>query len=622
MNNPRQPRKSIFGICGRVAGAALSLALLLTAVLATTMAHAQMYSFPGAPNGANPWASLVRDKQGNVYGTTEGGGINGGCGGSCGLGTVFKLDANGEETALYAFTGGGDGGVPEAGLVLDARGNLYGTTVNGGASGNGVVFKVEPSGKESVLHSFTGGADGAAPQAGLLLDDEGNLYGTAPGGGSGSGTVFKLDANGNETVLHSFTGAPDGAGPVASLVRDKQGNLYGTTLGGGTFGRGTVFKLDPTGNETVLYSFTGGADGGSPYAGLVRDDHGNLYGTTFYGGNPACDSVNSWNGCGTVYKIGTTGQETVLHSFTGLVASTTGDGANPYGGLVRDEQGNLFGTTFLGGNSNCGVYSLPGCGTVFMVDTMGEEVVLYAFPGGTNGLNPAAGLMRDEQGGMYGSTYVGGNLSACYPVGCGTLFYIQVSPSTTTLSSSSNPTLQGVGVTFYAEVTSSSGPPPDGETVTFMTGGTVLGTGTTYGGTAMLFSDSLPTGASEITAVYGGDANRSGSTSKKLRQVVKKVATTTTLSSMPNPSISGQTVFLMAVVSAGFEGPADGGTVTFMTGQTVLGTAPFAPPYATISVTLVKVGITPIWAVYGDSPYYANSTSNVVKQVVEKAGNQ
>jgi hypothetical protein len=155
-----------------------------------------------------------------------------------------------------------------------------------------------------------------------------------------------------------------------------------------------------------------------------------------------------------------------------------------------------------------------------------------------------------------------------------------------------------------------------------MTGGTVLGTGTTYGGTAMLFSDSLPTGASEITAVYGGDANRSGSTSKKLRQVVKKVATTTTLSSMPNPSISGQTVFLMAVVSAGFEGPADGGTVTFMTGQTVLGTAPFAPPYATISVTLVKVGITPIWAVYGDSPYYANSTSNVVKQVVEKAGNQ
>ena len=205
----------------------------------------------------------------------------------------------------------------------------------------GTVFKVDATGKETVLYSFTGtGEDGANPYGGLLRDTQDNLYGTTYQGGglSNKGTVFKLDTTGKETVLHSFTDDPDGALPEAGLVQDTQGNLYGTTLHGGSEGAGTVFKLDTTGKETVLYSFgSAGEDGTFPQAGLVLDTQGNLYGTTFTGGT---------SGNGTVFKVDQTGKETVLYSFTG----TNGDGSEPYyAGVVRDAQSNLYGTTVNGG---------------------------------------------------------------------------------------------------------------------------------------------------------------------------------------------------------------------------------------------------------------------------------
>jgi len=183
MNKRMHRRNWMLGMRGRVAAVGMAIMFVVT-IPATRTAQAQLYSFTGAPNGAQPWAGLVRDEQGNLYGTTAGGGINGGLGGgTAGLGTVFKLDTTtGEETVLYAFTGGGDGGVPEAALVRDARGNLYGTTQYGGASENGTVFKVDRSGQETVLHSFTGGADGAYPEGVLVLDAQGNVYGTASGG--------------------------------------------------------------------------------------------------------------------------------------------------------------------------------------------------------------------------------------------------------------------------------------------------------------------------------------------------------------------------------------------------------------------------------------------------------
>jgi uncharacterized repeat protein (TIGR03803 family) len=172
------------------------------------------------------------------------------------------------------------------GLIRDSAGNLYGTTNGGGASGAGVVFQIDPSGNETVLYNFTGGADGGFPFGGLIRDSAGNLYGTTNGGGaSGAGVVFKVDRAGNETMLYSFTGGPDGGYPLwVVLARDSAGNLYGTTSGGGASGNGVVFKLDPSGNETVLHSFTGGADGSSPFAGVVLGSNGNLYGTTPFGG--------------------------------------------------------------------------------------------------------------------------------------------------------------------------------------------------------------------------------------------------------------------------------------------------------------------------------------------------
>jgi len=320
-----------------------------------------LYSFTGGADGNQPYASLIRDAEGNLYGTTYWGGTTTACNGGTGCGVVFKLDTSGNETVLHAFTGnGGDGANPYDGLVQDAKGNLYGTTVSGGLSsacsgGCGVVFAVNTAGKERVLHSFGGGTDGVAPYAGLVLDAKGNLYGTTQyGGNSGAGTVFMLDQTRKERVLYSFSGGTDGRLPLLGyLVRDAYGNLYGTTQFGGTYGAGTVFKLDNAHTETVLYSFSGGTDGAYPYAGLVRDAAGNLYGTTNQGGA---------SGYGTVFKVDKTGKETLLHTFTG----TGGDGAYPYDDLVRSANGNLYGTTFSGGaNANvCGEY---GCGIVFML---------------------------------------------------------------------------------------------------------------------------------------------------------------------------------------------------------------------------------------------------------------
>jgi uncharacterized repeat protein (TIGR03803 family) len=235
-------------------------------------------------------------------------------------------------TVLHSFKGGTDGESPYGGVVRDTAGNLYGTTAQGGAFSNGTVFKLDTTGKETVLYSFTGGADGAIPLAGLIRDAAGNLYGTTEVGGDltcnsgiGCGTVFKLHTTGKETVLHSFTGNPDGASPFAGVIRDAAGNLYGTTPKGGALNSGTVFKLDTTGKETVLYSFAGGADGSYPDAAVIRDAAGNLYGNTFFGG--------TYN-FGTVFKLDSTGKETVLYRFRKPT-----NGLYPVG-VIQDKAGN------------------------------------------------------------------------------------------------------------------------------------------------------------------------------------------------------------------------------------------------------------------------------------------
>jgi uncharacterized repeat protein (TIGR03803 family) len=249
-----------------------------------------LYNFTGGTDGGSPLAGLISDAAANLYGTTEYGGDLS-CNSRNGCGTVFKVTASAKETVLYSFTGGTNGSFPAAGLVADATGNLYGTTTSGGdlscdpGYGCGTVFKLDRAGTETVLYSFTGGTDGQVPSAGLVRDPAGDLFGTTLYGGAyGYGTVFGVGESGTETVLHSFAGGADGAYPAAGLVMDAAGNLYGTTEQGGTRSSGTVFEVSPSGTETVLHSFNGQSGGTSPQSKLFRDSAGNLYGTTQAGG--------------------------------------------------------------------------------------------------------------------------------------------------------------------------------------------------------------------------------------------------------------------------------------------------------------------------------------------------
>jgi len=298
-------------------------------------------------------------------------------------GNGFRVD--------YTFNNA-NGSAPTAALIQDAAGNLYGTTSAGGY-GFGVVFKLDTADHQTVLHAFQG-PDGATPHGALVLDGAGNLYGTtSDGGDSGMGTVFKINSRGVETVLHSFTGYPDGAHPYAGLVMDSSGNLYGTSENGGTYGSGTVFEIDTIGIESVLHSFEGGSiDGADPKARLILDPDGNLYGTTFAGGS---------GGYGTVFKIDTTNTETILYNFTGRY-----DGGNPFGGVTRDANGVLYGTT-----ETTGLPRVPrpyGCckGNVYKLKG-NTETVLYAFSGGNDGGIPASDLVL-YNGVLYGTTLSGG----------------------------------------------------------------------------------------------------------------------------------------------------------------------------------------------------------------------
>jgi uncharacterized repeat protein (TIGR03803 family) len=260
-----------YGKC--ILGCGLAMALLAPLDSAAAKGKEKvLYSFCSQTHcfdGQAPRAGLITDKKGNFYGTTY-------YGGSYNYGAIFKLAPKGTETALYSFEDGSDGYFPVAGLIMDSAGNLYGTTEDGGTgcvttNGCGTVFKLAPNGTETVLYAFTNGSDGGYPEAGLIMDKEGNLYGTTDDGGANAyGTVFKVAPDGTETVLHSFTGS-DGANPVAGLIMDKKGNFYGTTAVGGTYGYGTVFKLAPNGTETVLYAFTNGSDGGYPENGVIMD---------------------------------------------------------------------------------------------------------------------------------------------------------------------------------------------------------------------------------------------------------------------------------------------------------------------------------------------------------------
>ena len=386
----------------------LALALAHLAWAAGTLNVMQSFGGSNSREGNDLYAGVIIDASGNLYGASE-------SGGTYNAGVVYELSPSiggWTETVLYNFKGGaGDGANPHATLMFDSAGNIYGTTVSGGLNttkcrgGCGTVFMLAAAShwQETVLYRFTGGADGAVPYPGVVMDPAGNLYGaTNEGGAANAGVVYKLSPGGSgwqQTLLHTFQGKPDGSAPFGTPALDAAGNLYGTTNAGGSHNEGSVYMLalqsDGSFTAQTLHNFSGGADGVNPLAGVVLDPHGNIYGTTGYGG-----SAN----CGIAFELTPTGsgtwKERLLHTFLGIGAQ---DGENP-NGLTFGAHGNLYGTT-LGG----GVYN-PG--TIFELTRTSsgpwQETVLYSFTGGLDGAYPSVGVTLDSAGNIYGTTVWGG----------------------------------------------------------------------------------------------------------------------------------------------------------------------------------------------------------------------
>jgi uncharacterized repeat protein (TIGR03803 family) len=369
--------------------------VLALAAVAIPQAQGQTFSvvhnFTGGSDGGNPLNGFTLDASGNIYGTAS-------AGGASNYGVVFKVNTSGVETVLHSFSGGMDGANPDGFLVRDKAGNFYGTTTGGGAFGAGTVFGITATGKEAVLYSFAGGADGADPEAGLALDAAGNLYGTTIAGGLGNGTVFKLThpksgTKWTEQVLYGFGTGEDGTIPVAGVTLDAAGNVYGTASAGGAYGYGTIFELTPSGStwtETILHNFEDGDDGGVPYAGLIADKAGNFYGAATEGGT---------GGGGAVFKLTPSGGSwtfTVLYSQPGWGISGS------FRNLIMDGAGNLYGTTHCDGANDAGtVYKLtPASGSWTYTS-------LYVFTGGSDGLYSFSNLVF-RQGKLYGTTNQGG----------------------------------------------------------------------------------------------------------------------------------------------------------------------------------------------------------------------
>jgi len=678
MKNTPQHRSWISRMRRPAASAALALAaVLMPAVIITQSAQAQtftaLFSFDNT-DGSNPNAALLQGTDGNLYGTTVGGGANA-------YGTVFKITTNGTLTTLYSFcsqTGCTDGAEPYAALIQATDGNFYGTTVNGGAYADGTVFQITPSGTLTTLYSFCSQsdcADGEEPYGALIQATDGNLYGTTYLGGANShGTIFKITLTGTLTTLHSFcaqTGCADGGYTQAGLVEGSDGNFYGTTINGGTEGPeyGTVFKITPSGTLTTLYSFcsTGGLCESQPYAALIQATDGNFYGTTT--GGSSAD--------GSVFKITSGGTLTTLSIFTGGT-----DGSQPYAGLVQATDGNLYGTTYSAGAN--------GDGTVFEITTGGTLTSLYSFCSKsdcTDGEYPYAGILQDTNGSFYGTTLNGGakgygtvfslsvglgpfvethpaagavgttvnilgtNLTGATSVSfngtaanftvvsgslitatvaagassgfvtvtasSGTLtsnlpFVITVATTSTSVVSSLNPSIFGQSVTLTATVSSPSGTPTG--KVTFMNGSATLHTVTLKDSVASFTTTTLGAGTKSLTAVYQGSVSFAGSTSPVLSQVVNKATSTVTLTSSQNPSTLGESVTFTATVAPEFSGTPKG-KVTFKEGSTVLDAVTLTDGVATFTTSSLTSGKHKIMAKYGGSTDFAASSAALTQTV-------
>ena len=391
---------------------AVIFALALTAWASTEKV---LWNFKGGSDGSEPWSNyFISDAKGNLYAATA-------AGGTYSAGTVFMLSPAGKETVLYEFKGSnGDGSAPHGRLAFDADGEIYGTTQGGGTNGTGTVYRLSPKSgggwTEKVIYNFSAtGADGTAPSAGMTIAADGTMYSTTPDGGAfGAGTVFSLKKTSKgwkQTVIQNLNGSSNGGFPYEGLMMDTAGNLYGAAPTGGTSGQGVIYRLSLTKKgwvDTVLHSFTGqnGDGAGLYWIDLISDKSGNIYGATSFGGT---------NGTGTVWELvysetKKTYSESILYEFG---ASGSGDGNNPYGGLAMDSKGNLYGTTLYGGPSNIGTfYKLTKQGKTW------KETILHSFVAANDGNEPTGNPYIDATGRLYGMTQTGGksNLGIVYRI--------------------------------------------------------------------------------------------------------------------------------------------------------------------------------------------------------------
>lgn len=551
--------------CAGVAALAFTLGAL--AASAQTYTFSVVYPFTGSGStAANPIAAPVVDAAGNIFGV-------GNTGTTYGLGTVYelqKVSGGYHQITLHTFTQNyGDASQPLGPLVMDGAGNLYGTSSQGGTVGCGTVFKLTNSGGSyswSVIHSFTSSPDGCSPTGALSVDASGNVYGTTEQGGTGApyvGTVFELKPQGNGSynvvVLHSFQGGSDGVSPEGGVILDSNGNLFGTTSGlsgnpapsGGEsyVSPGTVFELQAEGGGSfafsTLYTFTGGSDGSNPTAAPTLDQNGNLLGTTWgeNGGNGSVYELVKASGYG----------EVTLHAFTGH-----SDGARAWGPVTLDALGNVFGATVFGGAADAGtIFELVNPGGTYL------ETILYSFTTSAVQITPYSGVSVDSSGNLWGTSF--GNQNS------GSVWELQASFGTVTqLTASANPIFPGDTVTFTAAVTPSPATVAVSGTVTFRAGSAQLGTVTIANGSASISvpATALPIGTTTITAQFSPDSPALGSSGGTTLETVNSNSNVA-LTSGSNTFNGDQIVNGGLTASGGFFGTLNGNAATATTAMTL-----------------------------------------------------
>jgi uncharacterized repeat protein (TIGR03803 family) len=587
-----------------------------------------LHTFTNTPDGSLPQGGLVADKSGNLYGATQ-------FGGSYGVGSIFELtpDGSGGYTynLIYSLTGGVEGSFPSS-LTIDQKGNLYCTTLLGGAnppSYYGTVFELSPDqyGNWTVsnYYDFTATTDGEKPETHVIVDSEGNVYGTTwySYSGSGAGTVFELQLVNNqwfEKTLYTFN---DQNGPLYAtsvLLVDSKGNLYCAAKGGGEYGQGAVFKLHNAGRKgwklTILHSFAGGAEDGMwPEGDLVFDQAGNIYGTA------ASGLSASENGYGGVFKLTPSKKITWLYNFTG-----GDDGGNPVSGVVFDKAGSLYGVTANGTNPSC--YYDAYCGVVFQLTpstnkgkTVWTRNSLFSFAAGSDGSYALGPLLLDDTGNIFGVAEYGG---AAYGVnGYGVVFELTPDPAngastTTKLASSPNSSNTGQTVTVSFVVATTGKNTPTGDvTVNGNPGEACTGKLTRGSGSCQIAFNIA--GSRTLIATYVGDANNDGSQSAAVTQTVLNSTTSTITGNSPNPSKVGQSVVVNFAVAApqatGSNGPTGNVTVTASTGESCQGKLQSSYNGACVLVFSSK-GSRTLIANYPGDTYNQGSVSAAVTQAV------